>query len=433
MKHVYLSTRDSTTSIALVKTAANVCTTASTPILLAASIDCSGSMCEPVDGTNTSRWQGVVDCLEQAVDYRRQHGHADDVVLVVAFNEEARVLIHPVRLADWTEDHVTTLSAVAPIGFTNISSGDALLARELQTYTSGLGADVAKPILVTLHLTDGLANTGLLLPDDIAAAKHVQTQALVDAGYLAVHGFYAVSDDADPSVSRACAMVTGQAVWKHITSGEFAEFSGEVGLLASLAELVTSVRCKGQSALVLKGSWCPIAITGSVDELVVHTPLLGSVLLTCLRHTPCEETGFCVTVEMLEMLERWLDTGHDAPDGPAVLPADGPAVLHRLATECQTVRRLGTQLHGTEESDALARSVVAVLSGYKAVLESAGPLESATDTGVLRQLSSTSQVASELSSQFKTSFTQRYGTAEAHPALVPLVPNPCKRRRRTTD
>jgi hypothetical protein len=468
MKQVFLSTRK-TTTMALVKAPHDDAKSALTPLLFAASLDRSGSMGtatgEMKNDKDTSRWEVVVECLGQAIDCRRKNGHPDDSLLVIAFNENAEVVVKPIKLSDWKEENFAQLMTLQPTGYTNISGGDALMASEIQKYLATFDEDSTKPIVVTLNLTDGFANAGLIRSKDIAAAKNKQTQELIKGGYLTVNGFYAISDGADPAVSSKCAKMVGSntSLWKHVKTNDFPEFSGEVGLLTSLSQLVTTVKFKDEAAIVLKGSWCPLAIAGAVEELVVPVPLLGTLLTECLQQSQHsskddeKKDAFVVDVAMLEHVKQCLVGGGGGDDDndedekrkkeeePSFRSASSVLVeeqhkmfLHQLTSECNTFTKIVTQLHGADEYSQVVTAVVVAMKGYKKTLESKemGFTALCGDMGILRQMSYTSQAACEMSVNFQDSYKKRYKRAKGRasagnsfivlPLPLPLSRSPAK-------
>jgi hypothetical protein len=413
MKQVQLSTR-SKRYVTLVK-APKDDDLLSFPILLAASLDLSGSMAtntgEMKDGINQTRWQIVVGCLGQAIEYRRNKGHPDDLLLVVTFNEKATLVFEPVKLSDWKEEHFTQLMKLYPTGYTNISCGDVLLASEIQKC---LQQKKTKPIIVTLNLTDGVANTGLIRSKDIAIAKREQIQVLVDGGYLTVNGFFAIGDCADTDVSRKCAKIVGTStsLWKHVKGNDFMEFSGEMGLLMSLSQLVTSIKFSDQAEIVLKDTWC-IIITEE-EQGTIHLPILGSLILKCLQK---KFDDFPVNTMMLEcFIECLIDGGEKEEKQEEMFSSISS---HDILCECKRFCNIVTQLYGVNECDMVILALVSAINAYKNNLE----MISTGDTGMLRQFSSSSDIVCATMDSFEETYSKCYKRNTVAPVdCPPMVP-----------
>lgn len=131
-------------------------------------VDCSGSM------AGASKMTAVKAGLRAFVDRLR----ADDVVTLVTFSSDARLAAPRQRRGDgrWLHDAIERL---APDANTNLHAGLMLGLREL-AHRDG---PTARRVLL---LTDGIANTGVTQPDEIAAAARPLAAEGIDISTIGV-------------------------------------------------------------------------------------------------------------------------------------------------------------------------------------------------------------------------------------------------------
>jgi hypothetical protein len=131
-------------------------------------VDCSGSM------AGADKMTAVKAGLRAFVDRLR----ADDEVTLVTFSTQAQLAAPPQRRGDgrWLHDAIERL---APEANTNLHAGLMLGLREL----SRRDGPAARRVLL---LTDGIANTGVTAPDEIAAAARPLAAEGIDISTIGV-------------------------------------------------------------------------------------------------------------------------------------------------------------------------------------------------------------------------------------------------------
>ena len=146
-----------------------------TPLNLALVLDASGSMGET----------GKMDYLKQSLSVFLHSLRPDDIVAIVAYNDQARVLVpaRPVGDGVWIEDAVQRLH---PKGWTNLHAGLMLGFEEVDR-----NFDIRRNNRVIL-LTDGIANRGVTDPQRIAQDALVYNEKGI---YLSTIGLGVSLDD----------------------------------------------------------------------------------------------------------------------------------------------------------------------------------------------------------------------------------------------
>lgn len=131
-------------------------------------VDCSGSM------AGAEKMTAVKSGLRAFVDRLR----ADDEVTLITFSTDARVAAPRQRRGDgrWLHDAIERL---APDANTNLHAGLMLGLREL---ARGDGPTARRVLL----LTDGIANTGVTAPEEIAAAARPLAAEGIDISTIGV-------------------------------------------------------------------------------------------------------------------------------------------------------------------------------------------------------------------------------------------------------
>ena len=262
------------------------------PIILAFTIDVSGSMSERIPNTkkksstsDSTRLEVVIDCMDQIVrDRINNGGHQGDIIVVVVYSGSASLIIPAAPLMDWSTIY-ERLHQIKPSGYTNISMGNDVMVDQLQTLIDVLATPPHTILLVSL--TDGHANEGV---QDVRmiSSRHAKKLHALRRDIIIISAFYAISSGADEMFAYISAQDVGSvtSVWRHIHDEDIVEFSGELGTLASLVKLTTLVEVvPSEYKMVVSGVWC----VNTVHHDTITTPVvvwhqLGDALLNCINH-----------------------------------------------------------------------------------------------------------------------------------------------------
>jgi hypothetical protein len=227
------------------------------PVWLSFNLDRSGSMSEKIHGSDHTRWHFVARCVQTLVEFRKNSGHADDLVSVVVYNKNAMVLVPPQRIAT---SNMEILEHVNLEGSTSIYAG-YMATHDLHQHVmndedSSSNLLTPKPdLIMNIDLSDGYANHDCTDADALASVKRRNFKR-TDEFTNIVLATYAVSSDSDGMVPRlACNRVgPSRSIFRQLKDDEFNEFHDECALIASLCDNVITTSPSGEKVYLVLGA-----------------------------------------------------------------------------------------------------------------------------------------------------------------------------------
>ena len=359
------------------------------PLVMAFSIDMSGSMKNMVESTNFTRWEITLECINELVIDRLNSSSycQDDRLCVVSYNTTATLQIPFCKLENWDE-HYQILKNLKPENYTNISAGDELVFDVLSK-----NCQKNSRVLI-ISLTDGQPNKGITNMFSIAQAKKEQLKMLEDNGIIVTSAFYAISSSANAGVSRICSSEVGsdRSIWKKIENSEFDEFSGEFGSIFNMCQLVETVEYNSKVFRVLKGVWCPHTITGEIDDLVISLPNIGNLLMNDIDNS------------------MTIDDDDDDDD-------DDDEVKKNLQNEFERLPKFLEKLSiDGPSSKKLMAMIENMISDRNEVIN-----DISNDIGMLRRFSMASESTQEVCESYKSNYKKRHLKKVTDDDVVPVL------------
>lgn len=219
-----------------------------TPIHWMLSLDISGSMTSEITlpSGKSTRWDLVTRVLETLAEKLRML-RPSDLITIITFNHVATCVVKCKSVQ--TLDMAAILKVLTVDGLTNVSGLFEELAFQVG---SNVELKDGTHSWIELMVTDGIATSGKYLKDDDIVSHRIELFKNLPAPYLSWNA--AISCDGNFRLCRSLSKVTQFGVWAHIKETEMNRLSAEMGLVLGVVLDSSIVKLSEHQTVLVVGN-----------------------------------------------------------------------------------------------------------------------------------------------------------------------------------